>query len=84
MVEALVCNRLTHPRPLSSFTDWGERFAVSETLGIAAVKLNDDRLGRALDALADIRQNSHMKWRKDRLFAVARERLDAGALAGRE
>lgn len=53
VVEALVCNRLTHPRPLSSFTDWGERFAVDETLAIAAVKLNDDRLGRTLDALAD-------------------------------
>jgi transposase len=53
VVEALVCNRLTHPRPLSSFTDWGERFAVEETLGIAPLKLNDDRLGRALDAFAD-------------------------------
>lgn len=50
---ALVCNRLTHPRPLSSFTDWGERFAVRETLGIAPCKLNDDRLGRTLDALAE-------------------------------
>ena len=53
VVLALVCNRLTHPRPLSSFTDWGERFAVEETLGIAAGKLNDDRLGRTLDALAE-------------------------------
>jgi transposase len=52
VVLALVANRLTHPRPLSSFTDWGERFAVAETLGIAACKLNDDRLGRTLDALA--------------------------------
>jgi transposase len=50
---ALVCNRLTHPQPLSSFTDWGERFAVAETLGIATCKLNDDRLGRTLDALAE-------------------------------
>ena len=53
VVEALVCNRLTHPCPLSSFTDWGERFAVRETLGIAPGKLNDDRLGRTLDALAE-------------------------------
>src|SRR6266545_2666976 len=30
VVLALVANRLTHPRPLSSFTDWGERFAVQE------------------------------------------------------
>lgn len=53
VVLALVANRLTHPRPLSSFTDWGERFAVQDTLGIAPVKLNDDRLGRTLDVLAD-------------------------------
>ena len=53
VVLALVANRLTHPRPLSSFEDWGEDFAVSETLGVAACKLNDDRLGRTLDALAE-------------------------------
>jgi hypothetical protein len=53
VVLAVVCNRLTHPRPLSSFTDWGERFAVREMLGIAASKLNDDRLGRTLDVFAD-------------------------------
>jgi transposase len=53
VVEALVCNRLTHPRPLSSFEDWGERFAVEEVLGISSVKLNDDRLGRTLDAVSE-------------------------------
>jgi transposase len=53
VVLALIANRLTHPRPLSSFEDWGEEFAVSETLGIASCKLNDDRLGRTLDVLAD-------------------------------
>jgi transposase len=53
VVLALVANRLTHPRPLSSFEEWGEEFAVLETLGIASGKLNDDRLGRALDALAE-------------------------------
>lgn len=52
VVEALVANRLTHPRPLSSFEDWGERFAVQEVLGIAPCKLNDDRLGRTLDVVA--------------------------------
>ncbi len=53
VVLALVANRLTHPRPLSSFLDWGDEFAVLETLGIAPGKLNDDRLGRSLDALAE-------------------------------
>lgn len=53
VVLALVANRLTHPRPLSSFQEWGDDFAVLETLGIASCKLNDDRLGRTLDALAE-------------------------------
>jgi transposase len=53
VVLALVANRLTHPRPLSSFQDWGQEFAVQETLEIAPSKLNDDRLGRSLDALAE-------------------------------
>lgn len=53
VVLALVANRLTHPRPLSSFEEWGDEFAVQETLGIASCKLNDDRLGRTLDALAE-------------------------------
>ena len=52
VVEAMVCNRLMHPRGLSSLNDWGERFAVQQALAIAPVKLNDDRLGRALDAVA--------------------------------
>lgn len=53
VVLALIANRLTHPRPLSSFEEWGDDFAVQETLGMASAKLNDDRLGRTLDALAD-------------------------------
>lgn len=53
VVLALVANRLTHPRPLSSFEEWGDEFAVQETLGIASCKLNDDRLGRTLDVLAE-------------------------------
>ena len=53
VVLALVANRLTHPRPLSSFVDWGDEFAVVDTLGIAPCKLNDDRLGRTLDALVE-------------------------------
>ena len=53
VVLALVANRLSHPRPLSSFVDWGEQYAVLETLGIEPGKLNDDRLGRTLDALAE-------------------------------
>lgn len=53
VVLAMVANRLTHPRPLSNFVDWADRFAVFETIGIEPGKLNDDRLGRTLDKLAD-------------------------------
>lgn len=53
VVLAMVANRMTHPRPLSNFEDWGDRFAVADTLGIEPLNLNDDRLGRALDRLAE-------------------------------
>lgn len=53
VVLAMVANRMTDPAPLSNFVDWGDRFAVIDTIGIEPAKLNDDRLGRTLDALAD-------------------------------
>src|SRR5207247_8950829 len=40
-------------RSLSSVEQWGDEFAVLERLGIASCKLNDDRLGRTLDAFAE-------------------------------
>ena len=52
VVEALVANRLTSPRPLLRISDWAEQWAVEEVFGIAPDALNDDRVGRALDALA--------------------------------
>jgi hypothetical protein len=52
VIEALVANRLTSPRPLLRVQDWARQWAVEEVLGIAADALNDDRIGRALDALA--------------------------------
>src|SRR5919106_2274643 len=51
-IEALVANRLTSPRPLFRVTDWAREWAVEEVLGIDADALNDDRIGRALDAVA--------------------------------
>ena len=51
---ALVANRLTAPQPLYRITDWAERWAVEEVLGIPPAQLNDDRLGRCLDDLAAI------------------------------
>lgn len=52
VIEALVANRLTSPAPLLRVEDWARDWAVSEVFGIDAATLNDDRIGRALDAVA--------------------------------
>src|SRR6266702_3340652 len=54
VIEALVANRLTSPRPLLRVEDWAREWAVEEVFGIAADALNDDRIGRALDAMAPV------------------------------
>ena len=52
VICALVANRLTSPTPLRRVEDWARAWAVEETFGIPAEALNDDRIGRALDAIA--------------------------------
>ena len=52
VIEALVANRLTSPRPLLRVADWARTWAVEEVFGVAPDALNDDRIGRALDAIA--------------------------------
>lgn len=52
VIEALIANRLTSPKAMVAVADWAHAWAVDEVYGIAADTLNDDRLGRALDALA--------------------------------
>jgi hypothetical protein len=52
VICALVANRLTSPTPLWRVEDWAAAWAVPEVLGIAPEALNDDRIGRALDAIA--------------------------------
>jgi Domain of unknown function (DUF4277)/Transposase DDE domain len=52
VIAALVANRLTAPRPLYDVADWAGVYATNEWLGTPAALLNDDRLGRALDAVA--------------------------------
>jgi hypothetical protein len=54
VIEALIANRLTSPRPLVHVADWARPWAVSEVFGAAPDALNDDRIGRALDALAPV------------------------------
>jgi transposase len=52
VICALVANRLTSPTPLWRVEDWARAWAVPEVFGIAPQALNDDRIGRALDAIA--------------------------------
>ncbi|MEK8143789.1 IS1634 family transposase [Streptomyces sp. M10(2022)] len=47
-----MANRLTAPAPLVRVGDWARTWAVEEVFGIDAGLLNDDRLARALDAIA--------------------------------
>src|SRR5215217_5776632 len=52
VICALVANRLTSPTPLRRVEDWAAAWEVPEVFGIAPEALNDDRIGRALDAIA--------------------------------
>lgn len=54
VIEALIANRLTSPTPMVHVGAWAQRFAVQPVLGVAPDVLNDDRIARALDALADV------------------------------
>ena len=52
VIEALVANRLSAPAPMVRVGDWARAWAVEEVFGIDPELLNDDRLARALDAIA--------------------------------
>ena len=52
VIEALIANRLTSPTPLVHVEDWARHWAVEEIFGLCPEVLNDDRIGRALDAVA--------------------------------
>jgi transposase len=52
VICALVANRLCDPRPLYDIRGWADEQGAHQLLGTPAALLNDDRLGRALDALA--------------------------------
>jgi len=49
---AIIANRLTQPRALYQLLGWARHWAVREVFGFDPELLNDDRLGRCLDALA--------------------------------
>ncbi|WP_054571355.1 DUF4277 domain-containing protein [Frankia sp. R43] len=52
VIAALVANRLTSPTPLLHVERRARKWAVEEMFGLAPDVLNDDRVGRALDAPA--------------------------------
>jgi transposase len=52
VIQVLVANRLTSPTPLWRVEEWARAWAVTEVFGIPSEALNDDRIGRALDAIA--------------------------------
>ncbi len=52
VIETLIANRLTSPAPLVRVGDWAREWAVAEVFGVDPDILNDDRIGRALDAVA--------------------------------
>jgi hypothetical protein len=52
VIEALVANRLTAPAPMVRVQEWAAAMAVDEAYGIQPGLLNDDRIARALDAVA--------------------------------
>jgi transposase len=52
VIEVLVANRLSAPSPLVRVGEWARQWAVEEVFGIEPELLGDDRLARALDAIA--------------------------------
>ena len=55
LVEVMVINRLLQPRALFRVGEWAENAAVTDYFDLTAEQLNDDRLGRALERIADHR-----------------------------
>ncbi|WP_327005174.1 IS1634 family transposase [Dactylosporangium sp. NBC_01737] len=52
VIEVLIGNRLTNPAAMVGVAGWAQAWAVQEVYGLPAAILGDDRLARALDAIA--------------------------------
>jgi len=74
---ALIASRLCSPSPLYDIAGWASGTALHELVGIPPALLNDDRLGRGLEALAPCAEEL-----RGALAARAIERfgIDAGRL----
>ena len=77
VIAALVANRLCGPAPLYDIASWASAAAVAELFDVPAGLLNDDRLGRALDAIAP-----HAEDLRGRLLlrTIERFKVDASRL----
>lgn len=52
VIEMLIYNRLMAQTPLYRVREWAQFYAIETIFGIKPEKLNDDRIARALDAVA--------------------------------
>ncbi len=53
LVEILVANRLLDPKPLYKLGSWASRSTLADFYNLTEQQLHDDRIGRALERLAD-------------------------------
>ena len=53
LVEVMVLNRLLQPKAMFKIGQWAENASVTDYFGLTAEQLNDDRLGRALERIAE-------------------------------
>lgn len=53
LIEVLVLNRLLNPKAMFRIGDWAEKAGATDYFGLTAAELNDDRLGRALERIAE-------------------------------
>jgi len=73
IAAVLAASRLCSPAPLYDIAGWASSAAVAELLGVPAALLNDDRLGRSLEALATVAEDvrGQLMLKAVREFAVA-------------
>jgi hypothetical protein len=69
VIAVLAASRLCSPSPLYDIAGWASSAAVAELLGVPGMLLNDDRLGRALEALAPAAEQA----RSELMLAAVRE-----------
>jgi transposase len=74
VIAALVANRLSAPAPLYDVAGWAGQAAVAELLSVPPGLLNDDRLGRALEAFHPVAQDL-----RGRLLLTTLDRFDVDA-----